>query len=376
MWKVSTSLKQPTSAFTAARLSRFHTDQGSERGLRGLLHCPQIKRTSCRAVNAYLSSIPSSHSIWLVCVGSLQRQGARHALHDSNFLSLNFRTELGFIYRHICCFSKEKSMRAFVIGLSLTISINSICLFCTWASSLTKRIHIYWAACLPRNKFHGLFTSLIKWGTFLMRISNGLYYLLGELGFHIVWAIAKKIYIPNKIKLLQRKWRLLPIHIRSPSASATTYSQNIRQAGPSHHPHSHTCFHLIRLPLPSPPPENLSSFLSTLHSFTPVHDSHQTRHDQTFQPSTFSWLFAHTSIYVCFSPPAFPWPQSSQRKQFVFSSSPAIFNIRPTWWFSLFGDGKEYVARGERMQGKEMNSGWEDRGRKTMERAEKWLLLK
>lgn len=178
--------QQPTSAFTAARLSRFHTDQGSERGLRGPLHCPRIKRTSCRAGNAYLSCTPSSHSIWLVCVGSLQRQGARHALHDSNFLSLNFRTELGFIYPHICCFSKEKSMRAFVISLSLTISINSICLFCTWASSLTKRIHIYWAACLPRNKFHGLFTSLIKWGTFLMRISNGLYYLLGELGFHTV----------------------------------------------------------------------------------------------------------------------------------------------------------------------------------------------
>ena len=143
MWKVSTSLKQPTSAFTAARLSRFHTDQGSRRDLRGLLHCPQIKRTSCRAVNAYLSSIPSTHSIWLVCVGSLQKQGARHASHDSNFLSLNFRTELGFIYPHICCFSKEKSMRAFVIGLSLTISINNICLFCTWKPSLTKRIHNY-----------------------------------------------------------------------------------------------------------------------------------------------------------------------------------------------------------------------------------------
>ena len=35
-WKVSTSLKQPTSVFTAAQLSRFHTDQGSGRGLRGL----------------------------------------------------------------------------------------------------------------------------------------------------------------------------------------------------------------------------------------------------------------------------------------------------------------------------------------------------
>lgn len=144
-------------------------------------------------------------------MGSLQKQGARHALHDSNFLILNFRTESGFIYPHICCFSKEKSMRAFVIGLSLTISINNICLFCTWEPSLTKRIHIYWVSCLPRNKFHGLFTSLIKWQPFLMRISNGLYYLLGELGFHIVYAIVKK-YIYSQQNQTPSKEMKTPSH--------------------------------------------------------------------------------------------------------------------------------------------------------------------
>lgn len=165
-----------------------HRGQGSGRGLRA-----SDKKTSPLSLdqknklgNTHLSSISNSHSIWLVCVDLLQKQWARYTSHDSNFLSLNFRTELGFIYLHICCFSKEKSMQAFVISLSLTISINNICLFCTWEPSLTKRIHNYWAACLSRNKFHGLFTSLIKWGPFLLRISNGIYYLLGELGFHIV----------------------------------------------------------------------------------------------------------------------------------------------------------------------------------------------
>lgn len=151
-----------------------HRGQGSGRGLRA-----SDKKTSPLSLdqknklgNTHLSSISNSHSIWLVCVDLLQKQWARYTSHDSNFLSLNFRTELGFIYLHICCFSKEKSMQAFVISLSLTISINNIYLFAHGEASLTKRTDIYCPTCLPRNELHGLFTSLIEWEPFLRRIPN------------------------------------------------------------------------------------------------------------------------------------------------------------------------------------------------------------
>lgn len=178
-----------------------------------------------------------------------------------------------------------------------------------------------------------------------MRVPNYLYYILGEIGFHLVYVIVKT-NISNKIKLLQRKWRLLPTYIQSSlNFSNHAYSQGISWAELSNDPHSHACFLLTVSSPPHPPtqktfppfsPPFILSLPSTIltNLGTAIH-------------STFSWLFAHTSIYVCFSPPTFPWPQSSQRKQFVFSSSLAIFNPCPTWWFSLFGNGKEYVMRGE-----------------------------
>lgn len=80
--------------------------------------------------------------------------------NDSDFLSLNFGMELGFIYLHICCFSKRKWMETFAAGLSLTIPINSVSLLVREGERLTKSTGSLWVVHLPSNNFQDLPTSL------------------------------------------------------------------------------------------------------------------------------------------------------------------------------------------------------------------------
>lgn len=61
-----------------------------------------------------------------------------YAPGDSDFLSLNFGMELGFIYLHICCFSRSKQVETFAIGRSLTIPINSVCVLVRGGERPTK----------------------------------------------------------------------------------------------------------------------------------------------------------------------------------------------------------------------------------------------
>jgi hypothetical protein len=76
--------------------------------------------------------------------------------------------ELGFIYLHICCFSKSKRVDTFVIALSFTIPRNSIGLLVCGGGRLTTQANGYWVMHLPSNKFQDLPTSL-RGGSFLHR---------------------------------------------------------------------------------------------------------------------------------------------------------------------------------------------------------------
>lgn len=125
-----------------------------------------------------------------------------------------------------------------------------------------------------------------------------------EVDSHSLSNCSKNIYSQQNPNSFKENENSFPSTLDLPHA-ATTYSQDTRQAGPSHRP-PHTHY----LPSHSAslfPPRPQKTFLLSvhLHSFTPVHDSYQTRHDQTFQPSTFSWLFAHTSVmYVSLLQPS------------------------------------------------------------------------
>lgn len=65
---------------------------------------------------------------------------------------------------------------------------------------------ICWAICLPRNKFHDLLKSLIKWGPLLMRVPDYIYCTISELGFHIIYTLGMT-NISDKIKLPKRNLR-------------------------------------------------------------------------------------------------------------------------------------------------------------------------
>lgn len=93
-------------------------------------------------------------------LADLQKIVLGYILCDSDFLSLNFGMELGFIYLHICCFSESKWVQTFAIALSLTIPRNSVCLLVRGGERLTKQTDSYRVMHLPSNKSQDLPTSL------------------------------------------------------------------------------------------------------------------------------------------------------------------------------------------------------------------------
>lgn len=141
-------------------------------------------------------------------------------------------------------FSQRQVTEAFAIGLSLTISINNICLFVCGEASLTKRIDIDWAMCLPRNKFHDLCTSLMKWGPFLTGVPEYLYHRLRIRMPQSLYSFSDKYFAQNqtpskKIRTLLHLDPSKPHLLQHPTWKARAFA---RQDGPTVLTHAPTSF--------------------------------------------------------------------------------------------------------------------------------------
>lgn len=130
MWKISASLSDPrlvpevhTSDTTAQPWVQSRQKGKGEDGITAVRK-GKAKQAAFTCLLTLYPPTPSGRS-----AGAPYRNSAWMDMPpcDSDFLSLNFGMELGFIYLHICCFSRSKQVKTFAIGWSLTIPINSIC---------------------------------------------------------------------------------------------------------------------------------------------------------------------------------------------------------------------------------------------------------
>lgn len=130
MWKISASLSDPrlvpeahTSDTTAQPWVQSRQKGKGEDGITAVRK-GKAKQAAFTCLLSLYPPTPSGRS-----AGAPYRNSAWMDMPpcDSDFLSLNFGMELGFIYLHICCFSRSKQVGTSAIGWSLTIPINSIC---------------------------------------------------------------------------------------------------------------------------------------------------------------------------------------------------------------------------------------------------------
>lgn len=112
---------------------------------------------------------------------------------DSDFLSLNFGMELGFIYLHICCFSRSKQVETFAIGWSLTIPINSICVLVCGRERPTK-----WK---DSNKFQDWLTHKPQGRLSASWILVHLQCTLWPFGFYMTYRVFIKYFWQNQTPL-------------------------------------------------------------------------------------------------------------------------------------------------------------------------------